>query len=380
MHIAILGAGLMGTASAFFLLTHPKAPRSLKVTLIDRGAIGAGATVASFGNVRRQGRDFRQMALAHLSLSLWNRLEALLDYDVEFRATGHIRGVFHQEALEDMQNFAAAAQKHGLDLELLDQADMRKRFPFFSRDAIAGSFSPHDGSGNPRLVAPAFAQAAARHGLVIRDHTQVTSVTPAKDGFHIHTPDGIISADLLLNTAGAWGSRVAAWLDEYAPLTPYGPQMGVTEPLAHRILPVVGVWAHKPEEVIYCRQVERGNVVFGGGPREDVALNPGHAKVNPMATLHQIEALSRLIPALRGTAVIRTWSGCEGYVHDMLPVMGPSARHDGLFHAFGFCGHGFQLGPGVGSEMAELILTGSSLTDTSPFHIARFQDETAKGS
>ena len=156
--------------------------------------------------------------------------------------------------------------------------------------------------------------------------------------------------------------------------------MGVTEPLAHRILPVVGVWAHRPEEIIYCRQVERGNVVFGGGPREDVALNPGHAKVNPMTTLHQIEALSRLIPALRGTAVIRTWSGCEGYVDDMLPVMGPSARHDGLFHAFGFCGHGFQLGPGVGSEMAELILTGSSLTDTSPFHIARFQDETPKGS
>ena len=95
-----------------------------------------------------------------------------------------------------------------------------------------------------------------------------------------------------------------------------------------------------------------------------------------MRTLHQIEALARLIPALRGTAIIRTWSGCEGYVDDMMPIMGPSARHDGLFHAFGFCGHGFQLGPGVGAEMAELMLTGDSLTDTSPFHIARFKSET----
>ncbi|MEM7731643.1 MAG: FAD-dependent oxidoreductase [Pseudomonadota bacterium] len=378
MHIAILGGGLMGTASAFFLLTHPKAPKSLKVTLIDRGAVGAGATVASFGNVRRQGRDFRQMALAHHSLTLWNQLERLLGSDVEFRATGHIRAVFHQEALQNMQSFAKAAEGHGLELELLDQAELRRRFPFFSRDAIAGSFSPNDGSGNPRLVAPAFAQAAARKGLVIRDHTPVVSVAPMGGGFQIKTPSETIEADLLLNAAGAWGGRVAAWLDEPAPITPYAPQMGVTEPLAHRIEPVVGVWAHKPQDVIYCRQVERGNIVFGGGPREDVALDPGHAKVNPIRTLNQIEALARLIPALRGIAVIRTWSGCEGYVDDMLPVMGPSARHTGLFHAFGFCGHGFQLGPGVGAEMAQTMLTGQSLTDTTPFHIGRFQSHIAR--
>lgn len=374
MHIAILGGGLMGTASAFFLLTHPKAPRSLKVTLIDRGAIGAAATVASFGNVRRQGRDFRQMALAHHSLTLWIRLETLLGSDVEFRATGHVRAVFHQEALKDMQNFASAALQHGLEIELLDQIEMQRRFPFLSKDAIAGSFSPQDGSGNPRLVAPAFARAAVRHGLVLRDHTQVVSVRPTPSGFRIEVPDEVIEADLLLNTAGAWGGQVAGWLGESAPLTAYAPQMGVTEPLEYRILPVVGVWARKAEEVIYCRQVERGNIVFGGGPREDLTLVPGHAKVNPHRTLRQLEVLTHLIPALRHTTVIRTWSGCEGYVDDMLPVIGPSSRHDGLFHAFGFCGHGFQLGPGVGAEMAELMLTGTSLTDTNPFHIGRFQN------
>lgn len=377
MHIAILGGGLMGTATAFFLLTHAKAPKTLKVTLFDKGAVGAGATVASFGNVRRQGRDFRQMPLAHHSLSLWNELEARLGRDVEFRATGHIRAVFEKESLEDMQRFANAAQDHGLALELLDQREMRTRFPFLSPDAIAGSFSPQDGSGNPRLVAPAFAQAATAHGLDIKDHTQVVSVARTSSGFDIHTPDGVLGADLVLNAAGAWGGQIAASLGEPVPLSAHGPQMGVTEPFEHRILPVVGVWARKTEDVVYCRQVERGNIVFGGGPREDVALNPGHAKVNPHKTLRQLDALVRLIPALRGATLIRTWSGCEGYIDDMLPIIGPSARHEGMFHAFGFCGHGFQLGPGVGSEMAELILTGKSLTNISPFHIARFQQELA---
>ena len=57
---------------------------------------------------------------------------------------------------------------------------------------------------------------------------------------------------------------------------------------------------------------------------------------------------------------------------DEIPIMGPSARVAGLYYAFGFCGHGFQLGPGVGDVMAELIDTGQTTTPIAPFTIARF--------
>jgi len=70
--------------------------------------------------------------------------------------------------------------------------------------------------------------------------------------------------------------------------------------------------------------------------------------------------------------VLRTWSGVEGYMSDDLPIMGPSAKVSGLYYAFGFCGHGFQLGPGVGDVMAELIATGATTTPIEPFHIRRF--------
>jgi sarcosine oxidase subunit beta len=70
--------------------------------------------------------------------------------------------------------------------------------------------------------------------------------------------------------------------------------------------------------------------------------------------------------------IIRVWSGIEGYMQDDLPVMGRSARVSGLHYAFGFCGHGFQLGPGVGEVMAELIATGATSTPLEPFSIGRF--------
>jgi sarcosine oxidase subunit beta len=56
-----------------------------------------------------------------------------------------------------------------------------------------------------------------------------------------------------------------------------------------------------------------------------------------------------------------------------LPIIGPSARHEGLYHQFGFSAHGFQLGPGAGAVMAELIVGGGSQTRIGELAIERFR-------
>lgn len=367
MGVIIVGGGLMGAATAFFL-----AKRGVPVTLIERSLIGSGATLASFGNIRRQGRFLPQMPLAHRSLSLWGEIDELLGEDVEFRAHGHIRLAFDLASVNDMERFADAAQPWGLELELLTPAQISTRFPYLSDRAMAASFSPFDGSGNPRLIAPAFARAATRLGAQIVENAPVTQVSRTEQGFCVTTPKQQFHAEALQISAGAWGARLSEQFGEPVPMQAFGPQMGVTEPLPYRIAPVVGVWAQSKAEGVYFRQVERGNIIFGGGARMPVDLDPGHARVNPANTMAQLPHLSRICPALANAAVIRTWSGCEGYTRDMLPVMGPSARIPGLFYAFGFCGHGFQLGPGVGDVMAELIDTGGTDIPLAPFAIDRF--------
>ncbi|RRI02031.1 FAD-binding oxidoreductase [Mesorhizobium tamadayense] len=368
MDVIVLGGGLMGTASAYFL-----AKRGARVTLIERNRVGTGATVASFGNIRRTGRHLSQLPLAHRSLKLWGEAEKMLGRDVEFRAHGHIRLIFDEGGLTDMRAYAEAARPWGLELEELGQSEIRARFPGLGPDAIAASFSPHDGSGNPRLIAPAFADAARRLGADIVEGTEVKTIEHTGSGFLVASSKGSFAAECLLNTAGAWGARVAAQFGEEVPLDARGPQMGVTEPLPHRILPVVGVWTRDKGHGAYLRQVERGNIVFGGAAeRVPVDLDPGHATADPMRLPTQLRAVARLLPAIAKVAVIRTWSGCEGYVRDMLPVMGRSATTPGLFHAFGFSGHGFQIGPGVGDAMAELIMTGRCETPLDDFRIDRF--------
>lgn len=234
------------------------------------------------------------------------------------------------------------------------------------------SHAPVDGHANPRLAAPAFGRAARRAGAVVHENAEVLGITKSAEDFIVETPIGSFRAPILQISSGAWGGRMAEAFGEPVPITPRGPQMGVTEPMPYRITPVMGIASDVTEEGVYLRQVARGNIVFGGGIRSEASLDSRRARLDPLNTLRQLPHLMRLLPAMRALSVIRTWSGVEGYVQDDIPVMGPSGKVPGLFYAFGFCGHGFQLGPGVGATMAELIATGDAGVPIEPFLISRF--------
>ncbi len=226
---------------------------------------------------------------------------------------------------------------------------------------------------NPRLAAPAFARAARREHAIVQENVDVLAIEKVGEDFIVETGTaGRFRAPAILISAGAWSDTLSASFGEAVPLVVRGPQMAVTEPAPYSIAPVVGVYSRKAEESIYLRQVRRGNIVYGGGLRGPAFADSQRAYVDPAVTLHQLPHLRRVVPALAALRVIRTWSGIEGYIDDDIPVIGRSAKVPGLFYALGFCGHGFQLGPGVGDAMAELIDTGECTTPIDPFHVTRF--------
>ena len=366
--VVIVGGGLMGAATAFFLRQ-----RGRSVILLERGLIGQQASGVNFGNVRRQGRFLPQLALANRSRAIWGRLPELLGEDAEFLATGHVRICYDPERLGGLEEYANAARPLGLDLEILSQQALRKRFPYFSHEAVGGSYSPIDGHANPRLAAPAFARAAVRAGARVIENTEIESVEKDLEDFRATATDGrSFRAPVMLITAGAWGGLLSEQFGEAVPMAVHGPQMSVTEPVPYAIREVCGVFTKIDREVVYCRQIPRGNVIIGGSTRGPAFPDIRRAYTVPTSTMSQMAEIRRMIPALGRLNIIRTWSGIEGYMPDDRPIMGPSGRVSGLFYAFGFCGHGFQLGPGVGDVMAELIDTGSTSTPIEPFQMARF--------
>ncbi|WP_028216995.1 NAD(P)/FAD-dependent oxidoreductase [Paraburkholderia oxyphila] len=366
--VIVIGGGIVGTSAAFFLRR-----RQRSVILLERGLTGQQASGVNFGGVRRQGRALSQLAMSNRALDVWYRAQALLGEDVEFLPSGHTRVCYHAHDAEYFHRYAADARAYGLDLEVLDGAAMFRRLPFLGPEVLAASISPRDGHANPRLAAPAFGRAAARLGASLVENTEIVRVEKEAGGFRVESAAGAVwRAEQLLVCAGAWAGALSAQFGEPVPLVARGPQMAVTEPVPYRFGSSMGVYTSIKEESVYFRQVARGNLVLGGGLSGPADVSTRRASVLPANTVGQLAQFRRFVPALATLNVIRVWSGVEGYLPDAEPVIGPSVTTPGLFYAFGFSGSGFQIGPGVGETLAELLAVGRTEIALDPFSIARF--------
>ncbi len=88
---------------------------------------------------------------------------------------------------------------------------------------------------------------------------------------------------------------------------------------------------------------------------------------------------AEMFPSLRHAHAIRFWTGTEADTPDRNPVIGHSMTTPGLIHAFGFSGAGFQIAPGVGEVVADLVRDGRTATPIGAFSIDRF-NRTNQGS
>ncbi|HEX3501715.1 MAG TPA: FAD-binding oxidoreductase [Stellaceae bacterium] len=361
--VAIIGGGTAGCSTALHLRW-----RRASVVLLERGVCGSQASGVNYGGVRQQGRALAELPLARRSREMWSRLAGIVGTDCEFMTTGHIKLARSDADMGELEAYREAVRPYGLELELLGRNAIRARYEWLGDAAFGGSLCSEDGAANPRLVAPAFARAARAAGADIRENAEVTGIERDGGQFRLRTTDGLeIRAANLVNVAGAWGHEIAARFSESVPEDVIAPNMCVSEPLPYFMVPNFGVCGGS----VYVRQIPRGNVIFGGGrgiaDRERLRAYPVAA-----ASLAAMQQAVALVPRLRHAQLIRSWTGIEGIMPDDIPVIGPSRTTEGLFHAFGFSGHGFQLGPVIGAVLSELILDGATPTPIEPFDIARF--------
>jgi len=341
----VVGGGIVGGAAALYLRK-----RGAQVILFERDRVGMRASGVNFGGVRQQGRDLREIPLSHLARRIWADLPQHVGIDGERMFTGHLRLARSEADMALLERYRQDAGALGLSLELMGRNALAARFPWAGPRVIGGSLCASDGHANPRLVGPAFALAARAAGARVEEQSEILTVEAGGRGFEVTLTDGRkAAAPILVNAAGAWAGQLAAQLGEPVEVVPKIPQVLVTEPAPYGILPVLGVVGGD----LYLRQIPRGNVIFGSADRP-----AGHEFLRSRPTAKDNIDAARIalsiVPGLKSLAIIRSWTGVDGYVGDGSPIIGPSTRHAGLFHAFGFCGHGFQLGPAAGWVIAEL--------------------------
>ncbi|WMD19204.1 FAD-dependent oxidoreductase [Achromobacter seleniivolatilans] len=362
--VAIIGGGIVGASAALFLRRQ-----GVPVVLLEAALCGAKASGVNYGGVRRQGRGLEQMPLTQRAHELWGQLPELIGIDGEYVRSGHLKLAFSDADMALLEAYRDRTRGFGMNLELLDRRALSQRFGWLGQNVAGGSFCPEDGHANPRLVSPAFGRAASALGADVREGVRVTSAEHDGSRFIVRAGDELeVRSRYLLNCAGAWAGRYAESFGEAVPETAIHPLMMVTEPLPVFMHVSLGVQGGG----IYARQVARGNCVIGGGrgvsSGPDLA-RPGRANVGAL-----MANATQLLPVLQGAQVIRFWTGVEGNMPDHNPVLGPSAKVPGLFHAFGLSGAGFQIGPAVGEVLSELVVRGQSSIPIDAFRIERYTD------
>lgn len=365
--VAIIGGGLVGTWTAYFLRK-----RGHSVSVIEMGAVGSQASGVNFGNVRLEGRHPTEFPLALRAHELWEQIEQLIGERCEFTSCGHSYIALDPKELARLERYQKEGTAGGLEIELLGANEVRRRFPYLGPDVCGATWSKRDGTANPRLATPAVARAAQALGAGIHPGTRVIALEQTGDRFRATTDrDLVFEAPIVLNAAGAWGNELAEMFGETSPMFPAAPPNFVTEPLPYFITSALQDTAG----AVIIRQVERGNVIVGFYPRGPADRARNRAPVPPAKALLGLGQMARVVPMLANAQVIRVWAGIEGYLPDMLPVMGWSLTTKNLLHAYGFCGHGFQLSPGVGYTLAEMIDEGKPRIPIDAFSIGRFAGE-----
>ncbi len=365
--VIVIGGGLHGCSTAVHL-----ARRGVKVTLLEKDHVGRHASGVNAGGVRRLGRHLAEIPLSLAAMELWHGIRDLVDDDCGFESHGQVKVAESEGELATLNRRVAQLRELGYSHEeLVDAAELRELLPALSQHCVGGIVCRADGAANPYRTTMAFKRKAESLGAVIVEGSRVVGLARAGTLWRVVTADGgQREAPAVVNCAGAWADRIAALLGEPVPLEVWALMLMISQRLPPFVKPVVGA-AGRP---LSFKQFANGTVLIGGGYRGRAERESNATELDFAGLAASAATVAELFPVMRDAGIVRAWAGIEARMPDDIPVIGPSSTSESLFHAFGFSGHGFQLGPIVGAVIAELLTTGRSNLPLAPFQIGRFKE------
>lgn len=359
----VIGGGLHGLSTALHL-----ARRGARVLLLERRHVGRHSSGINAGGVRRLGRAEAEIALSQVAFDLWQRIAGLVGDDCGFVPSAQVRVAENEADMAKLEARAARVRNLGWTHEvLLDRAALFALLPALSRHCVGALACFGDGAADPMRTVMAFRRACEGAGVAIREGVFVRAVEPG-DPIRVATDAGSFEAPRVANCAGAWAADLARVLGEDIPCGVKASMMIATERLPRFCEPTVGAAGRS----LSFKQTAAGAVVIGGGlqGRADVAAETSMVDFRNLAA--GARTAGELFPIVAHARIVRTWCGIEARTPDELPVLGESTAARGLFHSFGYSGHGFQLAPAAGLAMAELMLRGQTNLPVAAFAPGRF--------
>ena len=383
----VVGLGAMGSAAVYQL-----AKRGNKVLGLDRFS-PPHANGSSHGESRiiRQaiGEGEEYVPLVLRSYELWREIEKETRTELLTITGGLTLESQNSEAVmhgrpDFLDQAIRCAEKFNIRHQILETADIRKRYPQFAVTDERAYFEYETGFLRPELCIEAQLHLARKHGAVVHTEETVIAIESCGDsGMMVKTSRGACSAEKVIVSAGPWIVRFLP--PAYAHLFKVYRQVmywfDIREDCRSTFAPPgfpIFIW-------IFAKGGEFG---FYGFPTLD-------GKTIKIAT-EQFTAITDPDRPQRTVGMEEKQSMYEDYVQDRLPGISDRCRtaasclytttpdsnfvidvhpdNHRIIIASPCSGHGFKHSAAIGEALAEQVIDGKSKIDMSSFSLKRFKD------
>lgn len=407
----IIGAGVVGVCSAYYL-----AKRGRKVTILERGKIEEGASKGNAGIIAlghpplpRPGLvwktikwmldggsplyvppridfglfawmwNFRKACTAsHFAECMrilaeygwetgkcWDSIVADEKIDCEYHTTGWMDVFRTKEGMDHGMLEADLLRKHGFNVDILGGDELRKREPAFRKEVVGAAHYTDSRFANPGKFVTRLAERVREMGVEIITDAEVSRIDVDQGTFKgVRTSTGqSYSADNLVLAAGVWTDPLAKSLGVKIPMQAgKGYHVNLTPP--------------DPCTSVSCVLNETYVAVtpMGGGLRlaGTVELSgTNHRMMRKRLDMLSAGARDYLV-GIDKTRIVTSWCGLRPCTADGLPVIDWAPRVKNVFIATGHAKYGFAYGPITGRLVSESILDGKPSLDTTPMRADRF--------
>lgn len=354
--VVVVGGGVIGLLTAFNL-----AAKVDHVVVCDQGEVGRESSWAGGGIVSPL-YPWRYSpavtALAHWSQDFYPQLGERL-----FASTGvdpevHTTGLYWLD-LDDEAQALAWAEREQRPLSAVDISAAYDAVPVlgpgFKRAIyMAGVANVR----NPRLVKSLKAALLAMPNVTLREHCQITGF--AQQGGRVagvQTADGVLAADEVVLSAGAWSGDLLRTLGLALPVEPVKGQM-ILFKCAEDFLPSMVLAKGR-----YAIPRRDGHILVGS-----TLEHAGYDKTPTGDALQSLKASAvELLPELEGATVVAHWAGLRPGSPEGIPYIGPVPGHAGLWLNCGHYRNGLVLAPASCQLFTDLLTGAEPIIDPAPY-------------
>ncbi len=361
----VIGGGLVGAACAEML-----ARRGCRVTVVEAGVVGGGATAAGMGHLVVMDDSPAQLALTSRSLELWQDLARTLPAAAEYRQCGTLWVASDEEELAGVTPKQAAYHAAGREAELIGAAELARLEPHLRSGLAGGLRVPGDGVVYAPVAAKVLLERAGADLVRGRAEALVPGGVRLESG-------RVLKADL---TVVANGIQAAGLLPEL-PLRGRRGQLVITERGGD-----VGV-SHQLVELGYLKSAhgsDEDSVAFNVQPRPTGQLligssrqflQPGSPPTSgdldwPLLR-RMLARAAEYLPEVARLNALRVWTGTRAASPDHLPIVGPHPEREGVYLAVGHEGLGITTALGTAEVLASRLGGAASVLSGYDFGLTR---------